>query len=285
MKYPSGKTLSYAYGTAGSNDDLLGRLTGILDGGTSLVQYAYNGVATPVRTTYPQPNLVLDYTVSGALDRFGRIANHAWRRGTTDVVRIQHAYDRVGNRTNRTDAVHAANSEVYTYDGVNQIKSLNRGNSAFTEAWNYDGTGNWAQYNRNGTVENRAHNAANEILTNSTHDRNGNMTLMPGLRGRYDAWNRLVEARNASDVLIARYDYNGLNQRVRRAVGNVVTTSFFNAQWQELESTTAGQTTVNIWGLRYIDDLVLRERGSERLYSLADPNWERFPFRGVPHTA
>jgi RHS repeat-associated protein len=99
------------------------------------------------------------------------------------------------------------------------------------------------------------------------------MTLMPGLRGRYDAWNRLVEARSAADVLIARYDYNGLNHRVRRAVGNVVTTSFFNAAWQELESTTSGQTTVNVWGLRYIDDLALRERGSERLYSLADPNW------------
>jgi len=99
------------------------------------------------------------------------------------------------------------------------------------------------------------------------------MTVMPGLRGVYDGWNRLVEARNASNVLIAKYDYNGLNHRVRRAVGNVVTTSFFNRNWQELESTTASQTTVNVWGLRYIDDLVLRERGNERLYSLADPNW------------
>jgi RHS repeat-associated protein len=73
--------------------------------------------------------------------------------------------------------------------------------------------------------------------------------------------------------LIARYDYNGLNQRVRKTVGSTVTTSFFNQQWQELEAVTGGQTTANIWGLRYIDDLVLRERGSERLYSIADPNW------------
>ena len=99
------------------------------------------------------------------------------------------------------------------------------------------------------------------------------MTVMPGLRGVYDGWNRLVEARNASNMLIARYDYNGLNQRVRKTVGSTVTTSFFNQQWQELEAVTGGQTTVNIWGQRYIDDLVLRERGNERLYSLADPNW------------
>jgi len=99
------------------------------------------------------------------------------------------------------------------------------------------------------------------------------MTVMPGLRGVYDAWNRLVEARNASNVLIAIYAYNGLNQRVRKTVGTVVTTSFFNRAWQELEAVTGAQTTVNIWGLRYIDDLVLRDRGAERLYSLTDPNW------------
>jgi RHS repeat-associated protein len=55
----------------------------------------------------------------------------------------------------------------------------------------------------------------------------------------------------------------------------VVTTSFFNSQWQELEtleSQPVGCVTY-IWGLRYIDDLILRERVAEKLYSLADPNW------------
>jgi RHS repeat-associated protein len=31
--------------------------------------------------------------------------------------------------------------------------------------------------------------------------------------------------------------------------------------------------TSYVWGVRYVDDLVLREKGSERIYSLADPNW------------
>jgi len=138
MKYPSGKIINYDYGTANGVDDLFSRYSWLKDGATDIVQYVYNGIATPVKTTYSQPGLALDYTVSGALDRFGRITDHAWKKGSTDVVRIQHVYDRVGNRTNRTDVVHAANSEVYTYDGVNQIKSLNRGASAFTEAWDYD---------------------------------------------------------------------------------------------------------------------------------------------------
>jgi RHS repeat-associated protein len=74
-----------------------------------------------------------------------------------------------------------------------------------------------------------------------------------------------------------RYDYNGLNQRVRKTVGGVTTTSFYNSNWQELESQEPGALasglTVFIWGKRYIDDLILREKGQEKLYALADPNW------------
>jgi RHS repeat-associated protein len=157
---------------------------------------------------------------------------------------------------------------------VNQIKSLNRGSSSFVESWNYDGTGNWLQYNRTGSAtENRTHNKANEIQTGVAHDRNGNMTLMPGLQGKYDAWNRLVEVRDSSNSLLATYHYNGLNQRVKKTVGGTVTTSVYNSNWQELESKAGNETTVYIWGKRYVDDLVLREKGAEKLYSLADPNW------------
>jgi hypothetical protein len=99
------------------------------------------------------------------------------------------------------------------------------------------------------------------------------MTLMPGLKGKYDAWNRLVEVRDTSDNLIANYEYNGLNQRIKKTVGTTVTKSFFNENWQEIESIMNNQVTSYVLGLRYIDDLVLRENGEERLYSLADPNW------------
>jgi RHS repeat-associated protein len=99
------------------------------------------------------------------------------------------------------------------------------------------------------------------------------MILMPGLKGKYDAWNRLVEVHDSNDNLIASYEYNGLNQRIKKTVGTTVTKSFFNENWQEVESVTNDQVTSYVWGLRYIDDLILREKGNERLYSLADPNW------------
>ena len=258
MKYPSGKTLTYDY-------DAHGNVITINEGTKPLVSYQRSGGGTIMQTTYNKPGLTLNY--ENGLDRFGRIIDHAWQKDSKDVVRIQHGYDRVGNRIYRNDVVHVANSEVYTYDGANQIKSLQR--ESHSEAWNYDSTGNWLQHKRNGDIEHRTHNAANEIQTACTHDKNGNMTLMPSLKGKYDAWNRLVQVGNS-----IRYEYNGLNQRVKKTVSGVTTTSFFNSQWQELESTEPQSSDcVYIWGLRYIDDLVLRERGSEKLYSLADPNW------------
>ncbi|MDR2437941.1 MAG: hypothetical protein LBE12_01045 [Planctomycetaceae bacterium] len=202
---------------------------------------------------------------------------------TSPLVHIIHSYDYNGNRIKRHDSVHAANSELYTYDSLGQIKTLNRGilNNDHTsvttinhsESWNFDKTGNWLQYTKNGNTETRTHNAANELQGIATHDANGNMVLMPGLKGKYDAWNRLVEIRDSNDNLIAQYEYNGLNQRIKKTVNNIETKSFFNENWQEVESITNNQVTSYVWGLRYIDDLVLREKGEERLYSLADPNW------------
>ncbi|MDR2440474.1 MAG: RHS repeat-associated core domain-containing protein [Planctomycetaceae bacterium] len=205
------------------------------------------------------------------------------KRKTNPFVHIIHGYDYNGNRIKRYDPVQSANSELYTYDNLGQIKTLNRGvlntaqNEVMTvnhsESWNFDKTGNWSQYTQNGNVENRTHNAANELQGIATHDANGNMTLMSGLKGKYDAWNRLVEVRDSNDNLIASYEYNGLNQRIKKTIGSTVTKSFFNGSWQEIESQTGSEITSYIWGLRYIDDLVLRETGEERLYSLADPNW------------
>ena len=60
--------------------------------------------------------------------------------------------------------------------------------------------------------------------------------------------------------------------------------SFFNEHWQELESKTSEQTTYFVWGTRYIDDLILREKGQEKLYALHDPNWNVVALTNVSGT-
>ena len=235
-----------------------------------------------MQTTYIESGVSLTYA-NGGLDRFGRVVNHSWMNGNNPLIHILHGYDYAGNRLYRNDVLSPDISELYTYDQLDQVKSLSRGTlnqnqsavsmPSFTEQWNFDKTGNWVQYDKNGIVETRTHNTANEIQAIATYDKNGNMTVMPGLKAKYDAWNRLVEVRNSSDNLIAKYEYNGANQRIKKIVGNTTTLSFFNARWQELESVTNEQVTTYVWGKRYIDDLIYRQRGEEKLYSLADSNW------------
>ena len=77
--------------------------------------------------------------------------------------------------------------------------------------------------------QNRTADGANEIATISggwatpAYDRAGNMTTLPkpaspgtGLTGQYDAWNRLVEVRQGSNVL-ADYQYDGESRLILRS--------------------------------------------------------------------
>jgi YD repeat-containing protein len=248
-------------------------------------------------------------TASGALDCFGGITDYAWKNSSnTDIVRIKHGYDRVGNRLYREDiaATNAGKSfdELYSYDGVNQLIDMQRGtlNTAKTglasgknwaEQFTFDATGNFANYKQDatgdGTFElnqSRVHNKANEIAsiagatTHTSHDANGNMTkcVKPSTWAAsfnlvYDAWNRLVTVKDGSTV-VASYQYDALNRRVKKVVGSETRTFYFNNQWQCLEEYIGSSCDVRyVWGLRYIDDLVTYRKGSADYYSVADPNW------------
>jgi hypothetical protein len=104
LRYPSNTTINYVYGTSNSVDDKLNRFTAVKNGSTTVVEYVDTGIATPAKVTYSVPNLTLDYTTSNALDRFGRITDHAWKNASgNDLVRVKHGYDRIGNRLYRED--------------------------------------------------------------------------------------------------------------------------------------------------------------------------------------
>ena len=135
----------------------------------------------------------------------------------------------------------------------------------------------------------RTHNAANEILTISSgntlvsHDRNGCMTKVPKPLGGttsytlvYDAWNRLTQVKDG-DTIVATYMYDARNHRIKKTVNDTVTLSYFNQNWQEVESVTNNVTTGYVYGLRYIDDIVCRTTNNngetQTLYAVQDPNW------------
>ncbi len=168
--------------------------------------------------------------------------------------------------------------------------------------------GNWSNYTQTGGAtsidQDRDTNSLNQITDyNSTstwakpaYDAAGNMTTMPepgsedtALNCTYDAWNRLVEVQSGSTVL-ATYSYDGLNRRITETAGGHTTAFFYDTNDQVLEERVDGATSANVqyvWGLRNVDDLVLRDRNNgaggnlgktgsglgERLYALQDANW------------
>jgi RHS repeat-associated protein len=180
------------------------------------------------------------------------------------------------------------------------------------QCWDLDATGNWSTYTNsdygtplNSLVQRRTSNSANEIVdleqsvgafwNPPVYDRNGNALEFPQAvaptqdgEAHYDAWNRLA---TLSYDLVSenyRFVYDGLNRRTNTNIydggGTLldVRMYFYSDQWQVLEERLKSAYSVAdrqfVWGLRYIDDLVLRDRSvsgtlDERYYNLADANW------------
>lgn len=174
-----------------------------------------------------------------------------------------------------------------------------------------DQLGNWNTWyeklNGSQTVgQNRAHNGANEITDISnftgyswidpTHDAAGNMTTLPrpsastsSLTLTYDAWNRLVNASGTG--LNVGYEYDGLNRLIVRTTSAETRHFYYNEQWQVVEervgaaAATARPDVQYVWGVQYVDELVVRYRDAdasgtynapsleETCYELADANF------------
>ncbi|MEX2091723.1 MAG: hypothetical protein WD971_03550 [Pirellulales bacterium] len=155
--------------------------------------------------------------------------------GAGNLDLIYYGYDYAGNRKWREDVLAAANSkdydEFYSYDGLHRLTNAQRGNLTDSpptginsstrnreQDWTLDQLGNWPTFKDRDTDtgstwdlnQSRTHNAANElthIASSTTHvaeDDAGNMIKIPTPLSwgahydlKYDAWNRLVEVREA----------------------------------------------------------------------------------------
>lgn len=252
ITYPTTSTVNtFDYGTGSGTIDLLSRVTSILQSTTHLADYTYLGLSTFVQANYSsQPGVALTYIMQTGdstgdagdqyigLDRFDRVVDQRWIKTSTLAAqaRIKYGFDRASRRTYRYDPVAISNSakwdELYTYDNLDQIKSLGRGvlNGTFSgitgtptweENWNFDATGNWhgassgyltkaggttqLDQNRIGTTPPAAAKA-NQITSISTatgtawsvpaYDAAGNMTSMPQPGSLGSAYTAIFDAWN-----------------------------------------------------------------------------------------
>ena len=184
----------------------------------------------------------------------------------------------------------------------------------FAQCWTLDSTGNWQGFRQddNGDgvwdlVQSRAANPVNEITdiinslgsawVNPEYDAAGNMFTVPqpadptkGFTAVYDAWNRLVSLTDGtSHETVQQNAYDGRNYRVVRKdyVGGSLSETrnfYYTDGWRNIEERlgtspdSADADRQFVWGMRYIDDLVCRDRSvssilDERLYASQDANW------------
>jgi RHS repeat-associated protein len=296
-----------------------------------------------VKVDYTEPDLRCDLAHGSGndpydgLDRFDRVVDLLWRDygASVDVERVKHGYDRASNRLWRESAVAAGQNpavhmdELYTYDGVYQLKTFKRGDLnatrdaivtgtlKFAQEWSFDATGNWTNFKEDatgdGTFEldqNRTHNKFNEITqiaassSHIAHDRAGNTTIVPKPNdwnahhdNIFDAWDREVTVKDGANK-VTDNGYDALNRRTLKKVytaGTLTLTRhyYYSDQWQILEESKDLNTLPDrqfVWGRRYLDDLILRDRDAdglsatgnlgitgsgleERLYCVQDANW------------
>jgi RHS repeat-associated protein len=287
------------------------------DGTSVLAAYDYLGVGAIVRCDYVQPDVRWDLSPTGddfdGLDALDRVIDNLWYDygSSADADRIQYTYDANGNRLSRKNVVAGSgNDELYAYDPVDRLTDLERGDLNidrdaitsldFAQEWTLDATGNWTGFKQDddGTgwdlTQTRTANEVNEITGISggswvapSYDAAGNMTTLPqsttptsGYDGTYDAWNRLVKLVDGM-ATVAEYAYDPTTRRITVDDGSAVRHAYFTRSWRNLEERLDASTDAErqfVWGLRYVDDLVLRDRTvstplDERLYALQDANW------------
>jgi RHS repeat-associated protein len=252
-----------------------------------------------------------DYGSSADVDRikygYDRAGNRTYREQTCDSNSYHdevYGYDDINRLTEFDRGVINANK-----DAISTLK--------FAQEWSLDSTGNWAGFKEDDDGDSswdldqsRTSNKVNEItnITETTgpawvtpaYNRAGNMTTIPqpadptaSFAATYDAWNRLVKLVEGSDT-VAEYEYDGAKRRVVKKAydgGSLDETRHFYytdpKKWQVVEERLESGGSISsdpdrqfVWGLRYIDDLVLRDRDTtangtldERLYALQDANW------------
>jgi RHS repeat-associated protein len=309
MTYPSGYALSDTYGTG--LDTTVSRLTSITDSGNTLESFKYLGLGTVVERDHPQPTVNLTYiSQTGGtgdagdqyvgLDRFGRVVDQNWYNTTTSssVEDVQYGYDVDSNVLWRNDTVNTAFGELYTYDGLNQLASFQRGtlNSSKTgltgsatasQSWSPDALGNFTNVTTNGTGQSRTVNQQNEITSVSgatapVFDAAGEMTKdETGLQYVFDAWGRTVAVKSSVGATLESLTYDGLGRQVTSAVSGTTTTFYYSPQGQVVEEWQGRAAQArNVWSLAYVNSLIVRDQSSlhngtldQRLYAAQDANW------------
>ena len=254
-------------------------------------------------------NYWYDYGSSTDVDRikygYDRVGNRTYRENT-----VATSYGKYFDELYAYDLIHRL--KQMDRGDLNALKDAVT-NLQFAQCWRLDETGNWSNFREDDDgdsswdlVQNRTNNKVNEItdITETTgpswvtpvYNRAGNMTTVPkaadptvGFTCTYDAWNRLVKIEEDADT-VAEHEYDGAKRRTVKETysGGILDETrhmYYTepSRWQVVEERVDASSDPDrqfVWGLRYIDDILSRDRDTtsdgtldERLYGVQDANW------------
>jgi RHS repeat-associated protein len=164
-----------------------------------------------------------------------------------------------------------------------------------TNSWTLDALGNWTSSDLSGTQA-RTFNAKNQItgigsLSTPTYDPNGNMlTDETGKHFVYDGWNRQVTVKATNNTTVLEtFVYGAASHPIVENNGSGNDNWYYSAQGQVIEETYSTTYDQFVWGLGYVNELILRDRNAdgastgglgktgsgleERIYSQYDANY------------
>jgi RHS repeat-associated protein len=286
MVYPDGRIVEQTY-------DANNRIRSIADAGqTPIITYDYIGSANRVERKSLQNGIETDL----AYDGIRRVLNLETRTNSDDlIVGFEHGYNRTHQKLYERKLHDLNNSELYTYDSAYRLRNFERGSlntnndgiltstpaTAVLQscAWTLDGLGNWdfqtfTNQGSSPTDSIRTDTNFNEIATLGgavlLYDDNGNQTdNADAYLYEWDALNRLKVVRDRSDTtIIAQYDYDFDNRRMRKTVSNRgaldgTTHYYYNGSRVCEELAWFGMAEMLIyqyvWGATYLHELVARD--------------------------
>jgi RHS repeat-associated protein len=188
---------------------------------------------------------------------------------TPGVTSFGYTWDANKRKLTQTETGIPINNQVYTYDDEDRLTGFNR-NNGDNQAWSLSLVGDWNQFNNNGNMENRTHNAVHEITTIDAnplvHDLKGNLTT--NKNGQTYAWdieNRLTTATDNQNNTLGTYAYDALGRRVSKTVGATTTVFISDGMQKICEYENGVMARAYAYG-SYIDEPLVMISGANKYY-------------------
>ena len=237
-------SIDYVYGGNAVAPDLI---TGVNRNGSRKISYTYDGLnRLSVRNLN---NYLTEYTyLQGANTNSTTTLVSSMKNGDDT---LSFTYDELGNITSISK--NGTVIESYTYDNLNQLKTVTRGNDVYT--YNYDNGGNILSVTKNGTTTKTYTYGDSEwrdLLTayngNAiTYDNIGNpLTYYDGSTFSWSDGRKLTGVTKGTDNISYTYDSNGL--RASKNVNGVLTEYYW------LDGTLYAEKTGNRYIYFHYDD-------------------------------